>query len=101
MELLFIIYTAPDICIPPQNVVRCVGVCIGCRSAAAQYRRHERREASEDQDPEDLFPILFCLAVACIIELPLAPDNDFRGRRDLMGYLVPRSHRSSDAGTPL
>ena len=55
----------------------------------------------EDQDPEDLFPILFCLAVACIIELPLAQTTIFGDERDLMGYLVPLSHRGSDAGTSL
>ena len=77
MELLFIIYTAPDICIPLQNVVRCVGVRIGCRSAAAQYGGMKGERRLKIRIRRILFPILFCLAVACMIELPLAQTTIF------------------------
>ena len=77
MELLFIIYSTPDICIPSQNVVRCVGVRIGCRSAAAQYDGMKGEKKLKIRIRRILFPILFCLAVACIIELPLAQTTIF------------------------
>ena len=77
MELLFIIYSTPDICIPSQNVVRCVGVRIGCRSAAAQYGGMKGEKKLKIRIRRILFPILFCLAVACIIELPLAQTTIF------------------------
>ncbi len=35
-----------------------------------------------------LFPILFCLAVACLIELPLAQTMPVQGRCDPVGYTV-------------
>ena len=90
-----------DICIPPQNVVRCVGARNSCRSAAAQYGGMKGEKQLKIRIRRILFPILFCLAVACIIELPLAQTTIFGDDVILWDTLVPLSHRGSDAGTSL
>ena len=64
-------------------------------------RQYERREKIEDQDPEDSFSNTVLSGGSMYHLTSTRADNDFRGRLDLMGYLVPLSHRGSDAGTSL